>query len=64
MLRDTPLMLSLDNPTKSDIREFIKSMSSLINGSTETGNRFHPKTTTVETISTVVAVEQKVITDK
>jgi hypothetical protein len=65
LLRDNPLLLSLDNPTKSDIREFVKLTISLIdNDNRETTNRFNSKTTVVDVTSTTVVVEQKVITDK
>jgi hypothetical protein len=57
VLGDKPLILSLDNPTKSDTREFIKAIYSLLNDKLETVSRFSLKATVVEEILTTVEVE-------
>jgi hypothetical protein len=61
ILDGTPKMLSLSNPTKSDIREFAKAVGFPIND-TETVRRFNSKATVVTT--TAVVVEQKALTGK
>jgi hypothetical protein len=64
VLYGTPVILSLLNPSKADIREFTKSVGSLINGNLETANRrFSPRSTVVEDTLITVEVEQKILSD-
>jgi hypothetical protein len=65
VLHGTPVILSLTNPSKTDIGVFTKSVGSLVNDNLETAtSRFNPETTVVEATLITVGVEQKVLTDK
>jgi hypothetical protein len=60
-LGDTPLMIALTNPTKSDKEDFIeKTIESLANIDLETVNRFNQKTKLVGTISATLETETKI----
>jgi hypothetical protein len=61
-VENTPLMWLLVNPSKTDIRESIKALGSLIKNNPETVRRLNPKTEVVNT--TILEVETKVLVDK
>jgi hypothetical protein len=52
ILGDNPLMVSLKNPSKADIEEFIRSIGSLVKDKLETASRFNPEAKTVDVTST------------
>lgn len=62
---DTPLMIALANPTKSDKKEFIQTViNSLVNANSGTARRSNPKIKVVGRISATLETEQKILRDE